>query len=156
MPERTLPVSAQAKLTSTFSLFQPAALAAGEREPLTTGFVLSMETPVSVSEASFPASSAQVASALWSAPSSVKVCETCSATAPESSSTQLQVTVTSSLFQPSALAAGRRAARVIVGSVKSMSNAALATPACEFPAASEQEPDSTVTALPCSLPVETC
>src|ERR1044072_9395696 len=90
MPERTEPVSAHPKLTTTFSLFQPSLLAAGEREPLITGVVLSIETTVTLSEDSVPAPSAQVPSAFWSAPSFVKVCETCAEAAPERPSAQSQ------------------------------------------------------------------
>ena len=61
--------SAQTNITVTSRLFQPAALAAGDRGPLIVGFVLSMLMPDTVAVPEFPALSTAVPVACCAAPS---------------------------------------------------------------------------------------
>ena len=72
---------------------------------LMSGAVLSTLTPVISAPAVLPARSVQVPAADWSAPWSRTDVPPASVT-PERASVQVQVTVTSPLFQPAALAAG--------------------------------------------------
>src|SRR4051795_8660896 len=70
-----------------------------------TGLVLSMLTAAG-SVAVLPASSLTVPVTAWALPSVVTVCGPVQLATPDSASEQVKVTVTSDLFQPSALAAG--------------------------------------------------
>ncbi len=116
MPERA---SLQAKLTVTGLLFQPAALAAGVREPTIIGMPLSMLMLPRVTVAVLPAWSEAVPETLWPLPSVETVTGAGQVSTPERVSAQAKVTVTSVLFQPSGLASSTRAA-VTDGAVRSM------------------------------------
>ena len=105
MPE-PLP-SSPLKLTVTFVLFQPLALAAGVRLALAVGAVLSMLMPETVVLAVLPALSVTVPSTGWSAPSP-SVTGAVQAATPERASSQVKLTMTSALYQPLALAARSR------------------------------------------------
>jgi hypothetical protein len=74
-PSRPDSVSPPLKLTVTLALYQPAALGARSGEPVSTGAVLSMFTPLIVLVVVLPARSVTVKLLLWPAPSLVKVNE---------------------------------------------------------------------------------
>jgi hypothetical protein len=130
-------VSAQLKATVTAPLYQPLAFGLLVAAALIVGAVVSMLTPVWVSEALLPALSAQLPVALWLAPSALMVWLTFALSAPEMASLHAQLIVTALLFQPAALAAVRLS-RAIAGPLASYLKEAVAEPA--LPAASVQVP----------------
>src|SRR5207253_353450 len=134
-PERA---SLQVKLTVTAVLFQPAALAAGDRLPLIDGAVRSMSMAETVAPAELPALSRQVPERDWAAPSAVRVVGAAGLATPERASPQVKRTVTAELFQPAALATGLRLP-VMTGGVRSMLIPVTVAPA-ELPAWSTQVP----------------
>jgi hypothetical protein len=111
-------------------------LAAGVADAVTVGLVLSMLTTTEV-EAELPALSTAVPMTDWFAPSVESVVEVEQDWMPESASMQVYVTVTFSLFQPLALAAGAVTA-TIVGLV--LSTLTLAVAVAAFPATSTAVP----------------
>src|SRR6266545_4291086 len=116
-PERLSPVVNE---NETLVLFQPLPLAAGLAFPKTSvGSAVSMLMPLCVSLAVLSARSWQVPVALWLAPSLLTVSLTVAALGPERLSAQLQLSVTSPLFQPLLLAAVRLT-NAIVGAVLSI------------------------------------
>src|SRR4051812_2389128 len=114
MPER--PSSPCQEIPNPW-LYQP--FESGERPGcgVTAGAVSSIEMPLCVSLAPFPAASVQVPVADWLAPSVATVRVTV-AGARERASAQLHVSVTGPLFQPAAFA-GVRETKAIVGGVAS-------------------------------------
>jgi hypothetical protein len=72
----------------TLELFQPFAFAAGEREAVIVGAVLSMLIPLTVSFATFPALSMTVPEADWFAPSEESTSSAEHEATPEVSSAQ--------------------------------------------------------------------
>src|SRR3954469_8138083 len=100
------------------------------------GAVRSILIPLRVSLAVFPARSPQVAVADRVVPSAVSVRLTVPATAPDSASEQLQLSVTSPSFQPFAFAAVRDS-KATVGAVLSIFTPPWASLAV-FPARSAQ------------------
>src|SRR5207302_201331 len=127
-PERA---SVQDQVTSTSPVCQPPS-----KEAVRTGAVLSTLMPVTVSEALLPAASVAVPVADWSVPSPRTFGAETVAT-PDSESSAVKCTVTSSLYQPAALTA-RSGAAVIVGLVLSMLTSAVLL--AELPALSVAEP----------------
>ena len=103
----------------TFVLFQPLAFAAGKREPLIVGGVLSIFTPVCVFVAVLPALSVQVPIADWLGPSDESVWLAFAANTPDRLSAQLQFSATSELFHPLAFAAVRLT-KVMIGTPRSI------------------------------------
>src|SRR5687768_1195865 len=92
----------------------------GVAEHVAVGGVLSIEMPLMVAEASFPARSRNVRVADWLVPSLVKrTCWLAAPSSPESASVAVKVAVTSVLTQPSAFASGLRVA-VTLGAVLSI------------------------------------
>ena len=114
-PER---LSAQMNITVTFPLFQPLPFAAGVRLAMIVGAVLSMLT-VAGSACLLPALSSAVPVTSWPWPSVVTVCGAVQLLMPASASAQVNVTVTSPLFQPAPFASGDCVC-LIVGAVLSM------------------------------------
>jgi hypothetical protein len=93
--------SVQVKLTVTATLFHPLELAAGDLELVIEGAVLSILIPETVPDPVFPALSVQLALLDWPEPSDETSCGVTGPVAtPERESVQLNVTVTSPLFQP--------------------------------------------------------
>src|ERR1044072_1993798 len=106
------------------------------------GAVLSIEMPPSESLELLPARSEQLPCAVCPPASAERVSELVAATTPESPawSVQLQVTVTSLLFQPLPLAAGRRETGVIPGALLSIGMCPTLAASAAFPALSMQAP----------------
>src|SRR5206468_10398781 len=100
---------------------------AGEMEGLSDGAVLSIEIPPSEADAVLPALSWHVPWAVCPAASADFVSLTGEAMTPDRVSLQVHFTVTSVLFQPFALTAGRRESSVIVGSAVSIFTVAVFT-----------------------------
>src|SRR5262245_60041998 len=109
------------KVTVTFVLFQPLALAAGEAAAVAVGTVLSTFIPLFVTGALvFPALSVHVpGDDVWPEPSMLITTGLVQVSMPDRESLPLNVTVTSVLFQPLALGAGKAAADA-VGTVLSI------------------------------------
>src|SRR2546423_1276503 len=129
--------SSHPKLAVTLWLFQPYEFAAGERLPVMTGFALSMLMSVTVTaSAPLPALSVQppVFVTDWCAPSADTVePSTVSLASPDKASAHVNETVTSTLFEPNAWAAGVRL-RVIRGFVLSMLMPVPVSGSAAFPA----------------------
>src|SRR5947209_7986588 len=89
------------KLTVTSVLFQPAAFAVTLRDATIDGAVSSIFR-IRDTDARFPARSAIVADAVWFAPSPKSCGDGQLPTRPEPESLQVNVTITSLLFQPAA------------------------------------------------------
>src|SRR4051794_5088767 len=130
--------SEQTQVTVTAPLFHPAPLAAGEAVPVMVGLVLSMSMPLNVTVAELPALSCAVPLVDWCWPSP-RLRATGQSASPESVtwSAQLNVTVTSSLYQPFPLAA-RSGDAEIVGGLRSMLTVAVSL--AELPALSVAAP----------------
>src|SRR5438093_12686441 len=110
--------SAAVQWMLTLPLYQPSAFGWVVGAPLRVGAVSSTLRPVRPALALLPAASTAVPLALWLAPSpTVLAAEQLSM--PERLSAQVKLTITSSLYQPLALAA-RSGAALIVGAVLSM------------------------------------
>jgi hypothetical protein len=120
-------------------LFQPFAFAAGDREALTDGALLSILIPLWVALAELPALSVQVPDLDWPDPSVDTVASAGELATPDRESEHAKLTVTSALFQPFAFAAGDRDA-LTDGAVLSMLMSACVAVA-ELPALSKQVPD---------------
>src|SRR5437870_2994749 len=124
MPDWTAPASTQLKPTVTSTLFQPKVFGAGLRLPVITGLVLSIFTVTLPTALALPALSVHVP--LTSVPlvSVVTLLPVVQLSIPlliaPVSPLSLKVTVTSVLFQPSALAAGVFTAVGGLGGVLSM------------------------------------
>ena len=99
-------------------LFHPLTFGPTSRDAVIAGAVLSMFIPLTVTLAVLPALSSAVPVTLWFAPSPVRVTGDVQLAIPESSSAQVNVTVTSVLFHPLPLAPGETLP-VIVGGVLS-------------------------------------
>ncbi len=110
-PERA---SVQAKLTVTSVLFQPLPLAAGMRLPVTDGLVRSMLMSSTVVLSLLPLLSVTWPVTLWPAPSAITVTGLWQFRGGKPPS-QVKVTLTAVLFQPSALAAGERLPTMLSG-----------------------------------------
>jgi hypothetical protein len=108
----------QVKLTVTFVLFQPCALAAGKAEAAIDGSV-SSTFKLTLVDAVFPAASVAVPETTWFAPlEETRIgCGHCAI--PEGKSEQLKLTVTFVLFHPAESGVGETLA-VIDGAVSSM------------------------------------
>src|SRR5205807_2505674 len=135
--------SSHPKLAVTLWLFQPYEFAAGERLPVMTGFALSMLMSVTVTaSAPLPALSVQppVFVTDWCVPSAVTVApSTVSLASPDKASAHVNETVTFSLFQPVAFAAGERLP-AIAGLVLSMLMPPTVAELALLPALSAQPP----------------
>src|SRR5881397_536314 len=108
------------QLRVTLVLFQPFAFAAGlGPTKLIVGLVLSIFTSPSVLLATLPARSWHVPVPCWCMPSVEIVCESEAAITPDRLSEQVQLSATSTLFQPLAFLAGLWLAELIVGAVLS-------------------------------------
>src|SRR5439155_16672859 len=143
-PDRTTPVSAQAKVTVTSALFQPKAFGAGLRLPVITGLVLSIFTVtlaivlvLPALSVHMPLTSVPLVSAVRLFPVvqlSIPLC-----TAP-ASLLLVKLTATSVLFQPFALAAGALTVVGALGGVLSMLMLLTVEASAALPALSTQLP----------------
>ena len=100
------------KETVTSPSYQPAALAARSAEPLTLGAVLSRFT-IAGSVAVLPALSVAVPVTSWASPSSATTWSGVHDAMPETASAQVNLTVTSLLFQPLAFGAGASVCEIV-------------------------------------------
>ncbi len=100
----------------TLELFQPAALAAGDKVAVIVGGVLSIFS-VTLVVALFPAASVAVPEMICVAPSVVTVCGPGQLTTADVASLQANVTVTLLLFQPAAFGAGEAVAVIVGGAL---------------------------------------
>src|SRR5919109_1206432 len=117
------PGSEHVQLSVTLVLFQPLAFLAGVWPvKVICGSVLSMSTSPFSEELVLPARSSQLPVACWFSPSLVISSESLALRTPEPpGSEQVQLSVTSVLFQPFAFLAGVWPLKLICGSVLSMS-----------------------------------
>src|SRR5215211_7685618 len=123
-PERA---SEAVQCTVTSPLYHPAALGADVTAPLSDGAVLSMSTSPTVSSPVLPATSVAVPVTDWSSPS-LSVFGAEKVSTPDSSSPARKDTVTSSLYQPAALAGRSAEPLTVAGSVAVLPASSVAVP----------------------------